>query len=437
MAMQLAVIGVGHVGLVTAACFAELGHQVVAVDQDTARIEGLQHGKMPFYEPELEPLVRRHLASQRLRVTTTIAEGVRQAQLIFICVGTPQRPDGSADLAAVEHVVCDIAQHLSDYRLIIEKSTVPVETGHWIERTLQRHVKAGVEFDVASNPEFLREGTAVHDFLYPDRIVLGVSSARAQQLLLQLYAPLKAPIVTTDVKSAELIKHASNAFLAMKISFINAIAQVCERVGADVTDVAEGMGLDPRIGRAFLNAGLGFGGFCFPKDLEAFIRIAEQVGYDFTLLKAVKQINEDQKRHFVRRIESALWVLSGKTIGVLGLAFKAGTDDMRFAPAIDIVRGLCEVGATVRAYDPQALSIANGLFRGLPVTLCNDPYAVAEGADCLAIVTEWPEFKTLDFARLKSLLRQPTIVDGRNLLDPEALRALGFQYVGIGRENPT
>jgi UDPglucose 6-dehydrogenase len=276
----------------------------------------------------------------------------------------------------------------------------------------------------------------VHDFLHPDRIVIGVSSDRAKQLLLALYTPLNAPVVVTDVKSAELIKHASNAFLSTKISFINAVAQICERVGADVTKVAEGMGLDPRIGRAFLDAGPGFGGFCFPKDLDAFIHIAGKAGYDFTLLKAVRQVNVDQKRHMVSRIESALWVLSDKTIGVLGLAFKAGTDDMRYSPAIDVIQGLCEAGARVKAYDPQAMDAAGGLFDGAPVTLCPDAYAAAEGADCLVIVTDWPEFSTLDFGRVKSLLTTPVIVDGRNLLDANQLRQLGFQYVGIGRENP-
>lgn len=434
--MDLAVVGAGHVGLVTAACFAEMGHHVIAVDSDTARIDALRQGQMPFYEPDMEPLVRKHLASRRLVLTTSIAEGVSSAQLIFICVGTPQRPDGSADLSAVEHVVRDIAQHLTAYRVIIEKSTVPVETGHWIERTLKLHTKNHAEFDVASNPEFLREGSAVRDLLHPDRVVIGVASERAKRLLLELYTPLNVPVIVTDVKSAELIKHASNAFLSMKISYMNAMAQVCERVGADVTKVAEGMGLDPRIGRSFLNAGVGFGGFCFPKDLDAFIHIAEQVGYDFTLLKAVRQINEDQKRHFVRRIEATLWVLSDKTIGVLGLAFKPGTDDLRYAPAIDIIQGLCQAGATVKAYDPQAMDAANSLFCGLPVTLCQDPYAVAEGADCLAVVTEWPEFRQLDYRRIQSLLRTPIIVDGRNLLDPAAVRACGLQYVGIGRENP-
>jgi len=433
--MDISVVGAGHVGLVTGACFADLGNQVVVTDHDKDKIALLKRGKTPFYEPGLEELVRRGIAQKRLRFTTSMKEAVEHGLVIFISVWTPQRPNGEADLTAVENVSRQIAQALRAYRVIVEKSTVPVETGEWVKRTMSLSVRRRVPFDVASNPEFLREGQAVQDFMNPDRIVLGVESKRAKDLLLELYKPLKAPIVVTDVKSAELIKHASNSFLAMKISFINAIAQLCDQVGADITKVAEGMGLDTRIGRAFLDAGVGWGGSCFPKDVWAFIRIADKLGYDFQLLKAVAQVNVQQRQLFVKRIAQILWNLNNKTIGVLGLAFKPNTDDLRSAPSIDIIRMLQEEGAKVRTFDPKAMEQANGLFTD--VTFCKDVYEAARGADCLVIVTEWNEFKELDFVRLKKLMRQPCIIDGRNIYDPEALRRLGFRYVGIGRGHPT
>jgi UDPglucose 6-dehydrogenase len=331
----------------------------------------------------------------------------------------------------VETVARSIAECLPGYRLIVEKSTVPVQTGKWIHHTIKTYLKKKQPFDVASNPEFLREGTAIHDFMKPDRVVVGVESTRARELLHALYKPLGAPIVVTDINSAELIKHASNSFLAMKISFINAVAQICERAGADVQQVADGMGLDPRIGRSFLNAGAGFGGFCFPKDLEAFIKISEQLGYDFELLKAVRNINEHQKRSFAAKVQQALWVVKGKTIGVLGLSFKPNTDDMRYAPAIDVIEYLQGEGAAIKAFDPQAMREAT---HALPkVKLCKDPYEVARGSDCLAILTEWNEFKELDFNRIKRLLRQPLIIDGRNIYDQKRLEAMGFRYLGVGR----
>ncbi len=429
--MDISVIGAGHVGLVTGACFADLGHQVIVVDNDATRVANLKRGVMPYYEPGLEELVARGVREKRLVFTTSMKEGVGKSTVIFIAVGTPQKATGEADLTFVESVAHSIAEHLSGYRLIVEKSTVPVQTGQWIARTIKTYLKKKQPFDVASNPEFLREGTAIQDFMKPDRIVLGVESRRAKELLISLYKPLGVPIVVTDINSAELIKHASNSFLSMKISFINAVAQVCERCGADVQQVAEGMGLDPRIGRAFLNAGAGFGGFCFPKDLEAFIKISEQLGYDFELLKAVRHINEQQKRSFAAKIRKALWVVKGKTIGVLGLAFKPNTDDMRYAPALDVIEYLQGEGALIKAFDPQAMKEATHL---LPkVTLCRNPYEAARGADCLAILTEWNEFKELDFARLKKLMRQPLIVDGRNIYDPARMRQLGFRYVGVGR----
>lgn len=434
--MEISVIGAGHVGLVTGACLADLGNRVVMVDHDKAKVALLKAGKMPFYEPGLEELVHRGVAQRRLRFTSSIKEGVEHGLILFISVWTPQRPNGEADLTAVENVTRQIAQAMRSYRLIVEKSTVPVETGEWIKRTMRLTVRRGVPFDVASNPEFLREGQAVQDFMNPDRLVLGVETKRAKELLLELYKPLKAPVIITDVKSAELIKHASNSFLALKISFINAIAQFCDRVGADVIKVAEGMGLDKRIGRAFLDAGVGYGGSCFPKDVAAFIRIAEKLGYDFQLLKAASRINTDQRQLFVKRIAETLWNLNNKTIGILGLAFKPNTDDLRAAPSLDVIRMLQEEGAQIRAFDPKAMAQANGLFTG-GVVFCKDVYETARGADCLVVVTEWNEFKELDFAKIKRLMRQPVIIDGRNIYDPEALRRLGFRYVGIGRGHVT
>jgi UDPglucose 6-dehydrogenase len=429
--MNVSVVGAGHVGLVSGACFADLGNRVIMVDNDAKRIANLKKGIMPYYEPGLEELVRRGVREKRLAFTTSLKEAVAKSTIIFIAVGTPQKATGEADLAYVEHVARDIAGCLTSYRLIVEKSTVPVQTGQWVHHTIKTYLKRKVPFDVASNPEFLREGTAIQDTLKPERVVIGVESAKARRLLTQLYKPMGCPIVVTDINSAELIKHASNSFLSMKISFINAVAQICERAGADVEQVAHGMGLDSRIGRSFLNAGAGFGGFCFPKDLEAFIKIAEQLGYDFELLKAVRNINEAQKRGFAEKVQKALWVMKGKTIAVLGLAFKPNTDDMRYAPAIDIIEHFLAEGAAVKAFDPQAMKEAAHL---LPkVKLCKDPYEAAKDADCFAIVTEWNEFKELDFGRIKKLLRQPLIVDGRNVYDPAEMRRLGFRYVGVGR----
>ena len=429
--MDISVIGAGHVGLVTGACFADSGHRVIMVDNDAKRIANLTRGRMPYYEPGLEELVRRAVRKQRLHFTTSLKAGVDGSQIIFIAVGTPQKPNGEADLTFVEDVAQSIAKCLPGYRLIVEKSTVPVQTGQRIARTIQTYRRKNVPFDVASNPEFLREGSAIRDFLEPDRVVLGVESERARKLLVSLYQPFGAPLVVTDIASAELIKHASNSFLSMKISFINAVSQICERAGADVKNVAEGMGLDPRIGHAFLSAGVGFGGFCFPKDLDAFITISQQLGYDFELLKAVRRINDEQKRRFVLKIQEALWVVKGKTIGMLGLAFKPNTDDMRFAPSVEIIRMLEAEGAVIKAYDPEAMGEAKRLAPN--VKLCKDPYEAARGVDCLVIVTEWDAFRKLDWRRVKRLLRQPLVVDGRNMFEPDAMRKLGFRYICIGR----
>ncbi len=429
--MKITVVGSGYVGLVSGACFASLGNEVTCVDIDAKKIAMLKKGKLPIYEPGLEEMVRENLKSGNLSFTTDLPTAVRKTEVIFIAVGTPPRPNGEADLSYVEDVARTIASQINGYKIIVEKSTVPVQTGEWVEKTLRRYAKKGARFDVASNPEFLREGSAVQDFMNPDRVVLGVASKKAREVLNDLYKPLKAPMVFTDIKSAEIIKHAANSFLAMKISFINAISRICELAGADVEQVAVGMGLDRRIGKNFLNAGIGFGGFCFPKDLSAFIRISEKLGYDFQLLKAVENINEDQKKFFVRKIEEAIWNISGKTIGVLGLAFKPNTDDMRFAPSLDIVAALQSMGAKIKAYDPHAMEKAKGMIQN--VQFCQDSYSVCKNSDCLVILTEWNEFKELNLAKVKKNLHQPVIIDGRNMYDPAKMKDLGFRYFSIGR----
>ena len=429
MSMKIAVIGTGYVGLVSGVCFAEWGHDVVCVDNDSRKIDMLNHGQLPIFEPGLLELMQKNLA--RLTFTTSIDDATDRSDILFIAVGTPPRPNGDADLSTVEQVTALIARRMKSYKLVVEKSTVPVQTGEWVKRTMTLHNVNSVPFDVASNPEFLREGSAVEDSLHPGRIVFGAESERAKGLLMDLYSPLGVPIVATDIQSAELIKHASNSFLAMKISFINAVSRVCERSGANIEEVARGMGLDSRIGASFLNAGIGFGGFCFPKDLQAFIRISEKLGYDFRLLKEVEHINDDQKAWFVKGIEHLIWNLQGKTIGILGLAFKPDTDDMRFAPSIDIIGMLQREGAHIRAYDPVAMPRAKEVLKD--IEYCDDPYEVARGADCLALLTEWAEFRSLDLARIKSLMHIPTIADGRNVFDPARVAELGFIYKGIGR----
>ncbi len=429
--MNIAVVGSGYVGLVSGACFASLGNKVICVDNNAQKIAALKKGKMPIYEPGLEEMVRQGVRKGFLSFSTDLRAATRRSDILIIAVGTPPRPNGEADLSYVEDVARTIAEEIRSYKLIVEKSTVPVQTGEWVERTVRRHARKGVAFDVASNPEFLREGSAVQDFMNPDRIVIGVESKKAEKILTDLYRPLKAPIVVTDIKSAEIIKHASNSFLATKISFINAISRICEIAKADVQKVALGMGLDKRIGKSFLNPGIGFGGFCFPKDLSAFIRISEKLGYDFHLLKAVQDINEDQRKFFVKKIEDAIWNLNQKTIGVLGLAFKPNTDDMRFAPSLDIIAELQAHGARIKAFDPHAMGKARGLLKD--VEYCKDAYAACKGSDCLVVLTEWDEFKELDLKKVKKLLKQPVIVDGRNLYDPETMKTLGFRYFSIGR----
>lgn len=429
--MKIAIIGSGYVGLVTGACLASLGNRVSCVDIDEKKIASLKKGHMPIYEPGLEELVKQCVKDKSLSFTSDLKSAARQAEVIFIAVGTPPRPDGDADLSFVEKVALDIAREITSYKLIVEKSTVPVQTGERVRETIRHHARKGASFDVASNPEFLREGSAVHDFMNPDRIILGVESKKAEAILRDLYKPLKCPIVVTDIKSAEIIKHASNSFLAAKISFINAVANVCEAAKADVEQVAVGMGLDRRIGKEFLYAGIGFGGSCFPKDLAAFIHISEKLGYPFEFLKTVQKINEDQKTLFLKKIEQAIWNVGSKTIGVLGLSFKPNTDDMRHAPSVDIIRELQARGAKIRAYDPHAMPKARQLFK--KVEFCKDSYDVCRGSDCLVILTEWNEFKELDLKKIKKLLATPVIVDGRNIYDPKKMKTLGYRYYSIGR----
>ncbi len=431
--MKIAVAGAGYVGLVTAACFAELGNEVVCIDIDESKIAKLNSNIIPIYEPGLDEVVARNKNAKRLKFTTDLKKSIKDSEIIFICVGTPPKDNGEADLSYIEGVARTIADVMDSYKLIVEKSTVPVQTGEKVAKTIKAYNAHKAEFDVVSNPEFLREGSAMHDFMHPDRVVVGCESERAKKIMQELYAPLKCQILFTDIKSAEIIKHASNSFLATKISFINAVANICELAGADVEKVAEGMGTDKRIGKEFLNAGIGYGGFCFPKDAEAFIKISEKLGYDFKLLKATQEINQRQKMNFVKKIEKALWVVKGKTIGVLGLAFKPNTDDMRFAPSIDIISELQKEGAKIKAYDPQSMQKAKGILSD--VEYCSSPYDAAKDADALAILTEWDEFRELDLKKIKSLLKHPLIVDGRNMYEPEHVRKEGFTYICIGRKD--
>lgn len=432
--MNISIIGSGYVGLVTGACFAELGNSVICADNNGKKISELKKGLIPIYEPGLEELIAGNVRAKRLRFTSSIKEAVKNCEIIFIAVGTPPLENGEADLTGIENVAYNIAVNIDGYRLIVEKSTVPVETGMWVKRTIQAYIKRKIKFDVASNPEFLREGQAISDFMHPDRVVIGTESKKAADLLTSLYKPLNAPLLITDIKSAELIKHASNSFLAAKISFINAIADICDKVGADITEVAAGIGLDKRIGPGFLNAGIGYGGSCFPKDLDAFITISEKIGYDFELLKAVKRINQRQQEVFIEKIKKALWIIKGKTIGAFGLSFKPNTDDIRNAPALDIIRRLTDEGAKIKAYDPRAREKAQEAL-SQQVKFCGTPYEACKNSDCLLILTEWDEFKELDFTKIKKLLRRPVIIDGRNIYDPKKMKKAGFTYIGMGRGN--
>jgi UDPglucose 6-dehydrogenase len=429
--MKLTIIGTGYVGLVTGTCLAEVGHEVICVDKDEAKIALLQAGGLPIYEPGLDVLVRKNTVAGRLRFTTSTAQGVNESDVIFIAVPTPPQPDGSVDQSFIEFVAREVAVAMTRYKIVVEKSTVPVMTGDRVAETIKRYGKAKADFDVVSNPEFLREGSAVDDFMKPDRVVIGVRSPRPVAAMREIYAPFNAPVVLTDIASAELIKHASNSFLALKISYINALSILCEAAGANVQEVAQGMGLDARIGRRFLDAGLGFGGSCFPKDLSAFVKIAGQLGYDFELLKEVQRINAGQMDRFLKKITDTLWVLRDKTIGVLGLAFKQNTDDVRTSPAIELCHRLLKEGARLRVHDPVALEKAKPLLPD--AVYLTDMNAVAEGSDALVIATEWPQFKQLDLARARAALSHPIVFDGRNLFDPGEMERLGFVYKSVGR----
>ena len=429
--MNIAIIGTGYVGLVTGTCLAELGNNVICVDNNRSKIESLKRGHITIYEPGLAELVRRNKRQKRLIFTTNIKDAVKRSLVIFIAVNTPPKPNGEADLTFVENVTKSVAESMTSYKLIVEKSTVPIETGTWVKRTMKINSKKEIPFDVASNPEFLKEGSAIEDFMHPDRIVIGVESKKAKEILLKLYEPLNAPMVVTNIESAEIIKHASNSFLATKISFINAVSNICERSGADIEEVAKGMGMDKRIGRSFLNAGIGFGGSCFPKDLRAFVHIAEKLGYSFNLLREVGSINEWQKGLFIKKIKDNIWNLEKKTIGVLGLSFKPETDDIRQSPAINIIGELLSYDVKIKVYDPEAMDKAKKELK--KVLFCKDPYEVARKSDCLLIMTEWDEFRKLDLSRIKILLKQPLIIDGRNIYKPKEMKRLGFKYISIGR----
>ncbi|MDC8448392.1 MAG: UDP-glucose/GDP-mannose dehydrogenase family protein [Nitrospira sp.] len=438
--MHISVIGSGYVGLVTGACFAEFGVNVTCMDSDSRRIEKLEKGEVPFYEPGLAELVAKGLKAGRLSFTTDIAKAVDKALVIFIAVGTPPRGDGSADLSYVEEVGKGIARHMTGYKVIVTKSTVPVGTGATLRKVITSAQTNAFRFDMVSNPEFLREGSAIEDFMRPNRVVIGADSDQAIAIMKDLYRPLyliETPIVVTDVPTAELIKYASNAFLATKISFINEIANLCEKVGANVQMVAKGMGLDHRIGSKFLHAGPGFGGSCFPKDLAALIQTGERHGYPMQIASAASRVNDSQRGRMIEKIQEALGGLKGKTVAMLGLSFKPNTNDLREAPALSIGRALLAEGTSIRAYDPEALTEACQLMPELQP--CRDTYHAAEGADALVIMTEWNVFRNLDFEKLKSVMRVPVLLDLRNIYDPERVASAGFKYVSVGRtpQSPT
>ncbi len=448
--MRIAVIGCGYVGLVSGACLAATGHEVICADSDDSKIRKLNAGEVPIYEEHLDKVIEVARRAKKLSFTNSVAEAVRAGDAIFICVGTPPLADGGADLSAIENVARIIAAEARTPKLVIEKSTVPVQTGQQVKRALQVYGRDhGATFRVASNPEFLREGTAVEDLLHPDRIVVGVEDAEAERMLREIYQPIMdgkiscpihaagcpplapARFIVTTINSAELIKHASNSFLALKISYANLISDLCEKLGANVDEVTHAVGMDPRIGPQFLRAGIGFGGFCLPKDVQAFIRLAERAGVDFSMLKEAERVNKRRIDTFVERVHSALWIVKEKKIGVLGLAFKANTDDIRFSPAIEVIGRLLGEGACISATDPQAVERTRSLFPD--ITYAADAYETAKGAEALLILTEWPEFRALDWKRIRGLMMRPLVLDGRNLLDPARMADLGFEYHSFGR----
>lgn len=432
----LAFIGAGYVGLVSGTCLAEIGHTVILVDNNKNKIEKLKKGIIPIFEPGLEALVKKNVKAKRLSFTTSLKDAVKESDVIFIAVNTPPQPNGQADLSYVAGAAREIAETAEEYKVVVDKSTVPVGSGERVRQTIERYRKHTIDFDVVSNPEFLREGSAIEDFLKADRVVVGVENERAEKIMREIYAPIDAPFIVTDVKSAELIKHASNSFLAAKISFANALARICELSGANIDQVTRGMGLDFRIGKHFLKAGVGYGGSCFPKDVSAFIAIADDLGYDFGLMKEVEKVNKQAKQLFLKKIEKALWVTRGKKIAVWGLAFKPNTDDMRNAPSIDIIEALHHDGAAVAAYDPEATNTAREVLKDT-VTYEKDMYAPLKDADALVIITDWDEFKEPDWDKVASLLKSPLIIDGRNMFDPLAMEKKGFVYHSVGREKQT
>jgi UDPglucose 6-dehydrogenase len=431
--VNIGIVGSGYVGLVTGACFAELGHEVLCMDDDPEKIAILKAGKIPIYEPGLEELIRSNVEEGNLNFTSSMKEVVEKSKILFVCVGTPSKPNGEADLSAVETVGKRIGDYLNDSKLIVEKSTVPARTASWLGEIIRTQNKRQIGFDIAVNPEFLSEGTAIHDFMRPDRVVLGVSNQQAASLLVSLYEPLNAPILITDVESAELIKHASNAFLAMKISFINAVSQVCEKTGADILKVAKGIGLDSRIGTAFLNAGVGYGGACFPKDLAAFVHLAEVNGYNFGLLKEVAEVNQNQRQIPVKKLREIYGDLNHKTIGIMGLSFKPNTDDLREAPSLEIISSLIQQQVEIKAYDPAAAENMKKLFPH--VYYARDPYDCAADCDAVLLLTEWQIFRHMNLSKIRKSMNRPVFIDGRNLFDPVRMFRLGFQYFGIGRSS--
>ena len=433
--MKIGIIGTGYVGLVSAAGLAELGHTVVGTDAVVEKIEMASNGVAPIYEPGLEELLKKNLKSGNLSFSTDLNQTILSSDVLFVCVNTPQREDGSADMTYVEAVSRQIAENLNAYKVVVEKSTVPVQTSMWINRTISLYKKGETDFDIASNPEFLREGSAIEDFLNPDRVIIGVESERARDILVKIYEKFKERILVTNIDTAELIKHASNSFLAMKISYINLMSEICERTEADVELVAKGMGLDDRIGPRFLRAGLGYGGSCFPKDIKALTKIGEDLGINMSLLKEADRINTDRINNFVEKIKKALWILKDKKIAVLGLSFKPETDDIREAPSLKVIKELLEEGSQLRLYDPEAMENVKAVLPEEPprISYTESPYEAAEGANALLIITEWEEFSGLDLEKIKEIMDNPIIVDGRNIFDIPTMKKLGFEYYSIGR----
>lgn len=448
--MRLAVIGCGYVGLVTGACLAAAGHEVFCTDIDDKRIDQLKAGKVPIYEQHLDEVLKRAVAEKKISFTADAGEAIRAGEVIFICVGTPPKESGEADLSAIDHVARQVAQEARTSKLVVEKSTVPALTGVQLQKAMVAYSRGGeLKFHIASNPEFLREGTAVEDFFHPDRIVVGVEDEDSAAKLREIYRPILekkfhcpthggncptnpvGELLVTTINSAELIKHASNSFLALKISYANVISDLCERIGADVEEVTRAMGLDPRIGTQFLKAGLGFGGFCFPKDIQAFIHLSSSVGVDFEILKAAERVNKQRIERYFEKIRRALWVVKGKRVAVLGLAFKANTDDIRFAPALEVIRKLIEEGAQVHASDPEAINRTKSMFP--QVTYFEDPYDALKGVDAALVCTEWQVFQKLDWERAGKLMARRLVIDGRNLYSPAKMRRLGFEYESFGR----